>query len=101
VSAAAACAADPKGKGGFKGKRRSSRFGRSGGDRKKGRQGGEDKPRAQVKYEQLPGVDTDCLRYDGELAERRGAIQWVYKALGSPPGTGLPKSQGLEASRGA
>eukprot|EP01049_Picozoa_sp_SAG25_P000793 SAG25_NODE_29_length_20738_cov_25.829546_7_plen_726_part_00 len=93
---AAACAADPKAKSGFKGKRRSSRFSRSGGDRKKGRQGGEDKPRAQVKYEQLPGVDT--AKYDGELAERRGAIQWVYKALGSPPETEWASTTGNDGT---
>ena len=67
-AAAAACAVDPAGKGGFRGKRRRASFGRSGGNRKSGKQGGENKPRAQVKHEALPNIDPENLRYDGELA---------------------------------
>jgi hypothetical protein len=55
------------------GKRRKA-WSRSGGNKKGGHQGGANKSRQTVKYEQLPAVDTDCLKYDGELAERRGAM---------------------------
>ena len=38
----------------------------------------------RVKYEQLPSIDTNNLDYEGEGADRRCAIRWIYRALGSP-----------------
>ena len=38
----------------------------------------------RVKYEALPLIDTANLLYDGEQADRRSAISWHYKAMGSP-----------------
>ena len=67
--------------------KRKRSFSRSGGDRKAGMQGSptEDRDRSYVKYEELLLIDPANLKYAGELAERKSAIQWVYRALGSPP----------------
>ena len=45
----------------------------------------EDRDQPHVKYEELTLIDPANLKYAGELAERKSAIQWVYRALGSPP----------------
>ena len=67
--------------------KRKRSFSRSGGNRKAGKQGSpeHDRDRSYVKYEELLLIDPANLKYAGELAERKSAIQWVYRALGSPP----------------
>lgn len=51
--------------------------------RKGGTQGSPKRP--AVRYLHLPLIDTKLLRYLGEQADRRAAIQWFYRAMGSPP----------------
>lgn len=51
-----------------------------------------------TRYEPYPTYDRKHLRYEGEEAARRGAIEWHYHAAGSPPpGDAWDGAKGLVA----